>query len=258
MTEPASKRFNPPPNWPVPAGWSPPPSWDPPANWPPAPDGWRFWVDDVVPDPESNEPNPRRASATEAAVSALLLAPTLPAYLFVWDVEWSSPYAVWGLFAWLGVYFVVVAAIFARSEARRWQAAGCAIAAVLLDRGLRALPVFELTEWSLGLFLMAWVGSMTLFVAAWGLARRMRRSWLLGLIPSAVVSVVVATLWYLSDSPATPAGYWLRDVGTFAVGCLLCWAFDRLPGSTSRTSVAGSPPTDERPVRGFGQSVVDR
>jgi hypothetical protein len=39
-------RFNPPPNWPVGAGWTPDPGFVPDPSWPPAPAGWQFWVDD--------------------------------------------------------------------------------------------------------------------------------------------------------------------------------------------------------------------
>lgn len=37
--------FNPPPNWPLPAGFTPTPEWQPEPDWPPAPAGWNFWVD---------------------------------------------------------------------------------------------------------------------------------------------------------------------------------------------------------------------
>lgn len=43
-----TKRFNPPPNWPVPpVGWAPSPDWAPDPAWGPAPDGWQLWVDEA-------------------------------------------------------------------------------------------------------------------------------------------------------------------------------------------------------------------
>ncbi|MGH8894422.1 MAG: Ltp family lipoprotein [Actinomycetes bacterium] len=42
-----TKRYNPPPNWPVPPeAWTPPPGWQPDPAWGPAPDGWQVWTDD--------------------------------------------------------------------------------------------------------------------------------------------------------------------------------------------------------------------
>jgi hypothetical protein len=42
-----TRRFNPPPNWPLPPeGWRPPPGWKPDPAWPPAPPGWELWIDD--------------------------------------------------------------------------------------------------------------------------------------------------------------------------------------------------------------------
>lgn len=43
-----TKRFNPPPNWPVPpVGWAPSPGWAPDPAWGPAPAGWQLWVDEA-------------------------------------------------------------------------------------------------------------------------------------------------------------------------------------------------------------------
>jgi hypothetical protein len=40
------RRYNPPPNWPVPPpGWTPPPEWQPDPSWPPPPAGWQLWTD---------------------------------------------------------------------------------------------------------------------------------------------------------------------------------------------------------------------
>ncbi len=39
-------RFNPPPNWPLPAGFVPPAGWQPDPAWPQAPAGWQLWLND--------------------------------------------------------------------------------------------------------------------------------------------------------------------------------------------------------------------
>ncbi len=45
-----SKRFNPPPGWPVPPrDWIPSQDWKPDPSWPPAPPGWQFWVAEQQP-----------------------------------------------------------------------------------------------------------------------------------------------------------------------------------------------------------------
>jgi hypothetical protein len=64
-----SKRFNPPPNWPVPRGWQPPSDWKPDPSWPPAPDGWKLWVE-----------APRQHSGTAALIggAAVLLGGFIP------------------------------------------------------------------------------------------------------------------------------------------------------------------------------------
>lgn len=42
-----ARRFNPPPNWPLPpTGWTPPKGWRPDPSWPPPPAGWQLWSDD--------------------------------------------------------------------------------------------------------------------------------------------------------------------------------------------------------------------
>jgi hypothetical protein len=42
-------RFNPLPNWPVPApGWTPPPGWAPDPSWPAPREGWQLWIGDAT------------------------------------------------------------------------------------------------------------------------------------------------------------------------------------------------------------------
>lgn len=44
-------RFNPPPQWPVEAGWTPDENWTPDPTWPPSPPGWQFWLPDEPTEP---------------------------------------------------------------------------------------------------------------------------------------------------------------------------------------------------------------
>lgn len=60
-------RFNPPPGWPVPAGFTPDADWRPDPSWPAAPDGWEFWIAEPVAVPP---PAPPQSSAGQAAQSA--------------------------------------------------------------------------------------------------------------------------------------------------------------------------------------------
>jgi hypothetical protein len=55
-----AKRFNAPPDWPVPSGdWTPGADWTPDPSWPPAPPGWQFWVELNRSElPASNTPAP--------------------------------------------------------------------------------------------------------------------------------------------------------------------------------------------------------
>ncbi len=49
-------RYNPPPNWPEPPeGWVPQPGWSPDSSWPPPPPGWRLWVEEDAPSPQTTK-----------------------------------------------------------------------------------------------------------------------------------------------------------------------------------------------------------
>jgi hypothetical protein len=65
-------RFNPPPGWPVPAGFTPAPGWQPEPSWPPPPPGWQLWVGDDYP--------PADTMPIQAIQAGPPSAPPLPGY----------------------------------------------------------------------------------------------------------------------------------------------------------------------------------
>lgn len=50
--------FNPPPGWPIAAGFEPTADWTPDPTWPPAPPGWQFFVANPTPAPQTAEHEP--------------------------------------------------------------------------------------------------------------------------------------------------------------------------------------------------------
>lgn len=77
--EGVTRRFNPPPNWPVPPRrFNPPPDWEPPADFPPPPAGWKVWLEEgetqePIVDPtgdEAPEMDPAQAERAAAAYEA--------------------------------------------------------------------------------------------------------------------------------------------------------------------------------------------
>src|SRR5215831_2024091 len=62
-------RFNPWPQWPLPAGFQPEPGWKPDSSWPPVPPGWPLWVND---DPGYIAPPPPRRPTNGFAIASLI------------------------------------------------------------------------------------------------------------------------------------------------------------------------------------------
>ena len=69
-----------------------------------------------------------------------------------------------------------------------------------------------------------------MYAAAWGIARRQHRKWVIGLPLGVVVVVVYLVCLYLLSATPSRAIHWLEwweiNVGSFVVVCLVCWAFD--------------------------------
>jgi hypothetical protein len=140
------------------------------------------------------------------------------------------------------VYFIVVVVVRARTATVRFAAALLGLLATVLD--LVTLGLVYYTDYGP---LLQWCGNvgggiaLMLFVASWGVARRRRATWRLGLVPTFAIAAAVTLLFQLSWSNDLLGGLlltwyvgWLLWVGAFVLGCLCCWAFD--VGPSARTS----------------------
>ncbi len=171
------------------------------------------------------------------------------------DLDWPvDTVKLWSL-AWtavLGIYFVAVVALFARTAARRLPAVIVGTAVTILDVGIAAVTSFAsytgVVEWADRLMTVV---TLVGFVAAWGIARRQTPKWAIGLAPTLVVAVLIAVLsasglLYRTIGTAWVA-YWVVWIGAFVLGCLICWGFDAM-GSSSTAGTEGMPP----PVQHLG------
>jgi hypothetical protein len=196
------------------------------------------------PGPVAAVDDPHRAPATQAMVSAALLLPTVVAYflrsvvIYQLDGGATSMFRgdVWnmGLTAATDAYFVAVVVMRARTAGGRVGAALIGLVATVLD--LVTLGLVYYTDYGL---VMQWIGNvgsglaLVLFVAGWGVARRRRRTWYVGLVPTFAIAVVVCLIYQLKwatellgDLMLTWYVNWGCWVGAFVLGCLCCWAFD--------------------------------
>ncbi|WP_179476330.1 hypothetical protein [Mycolicibacterium vinylchloridicum] len=80
--------------------------------------------------------------AVQAAISAALLLPTLPAYFFAYRMNVPS-WLSWALVLGLEVYFILVVALWSRRPSRRVAAAVVAVVGLGLDRALIALTQYS-------------------------------------------------------------------------------------------------------------------
>lgn len=169
----------------------------------------------------------RGSPILQTTISALLIVPTLPLYLFA--SEPTSMWSSWASYLPVDLYCIAVVGFWARFPNRRWAAVTFAIGGLFLDRGFVALGYLardagaDKAEW----FLRASYLALPLFVVAWGIARRQHPLWLLGLIPAIAVAALDA--WVSSETSVNIGlGWWLLDITTFVAGCLFCWGFERL------------------------------
>ena len=174
----------------------------------------------------------RYSPRAQAAISAALLIPTMVLY-FVWfqslhiEKSWEAFPAMAGLALVLGLYFIVVVAVVTRIQSRKPRALLVAVVAVGLDTliGFLAGLPSDGARWVWLLHLLI----VFVYAAAWGIARRQHRKWVIGLAVGVVVFVayIGCTVALLVETDAQPwLGWWLLNVGGFAVVCLTCWAFD--------------------------------
>lgn len=171
------------------------------------------------------------SARTQALVSAAALVPT---------VAICAPMAHYGtdiagtVFAALGIYFMAVLAVAARTRRRLWWAMGLTVAALAAegfvldvagdtDMGLQAVLIFLIP---------------IAYVAAWGVARRHNAHWWKVGLPLAAVTVIVPlrviAAVLISDGHTSPVSFWLLWPGVVAAGSLACWATDVAAERASR------------------------
>jgi hypothetical protein len=188
----------------------------------------------------------RYSPAGQAGFVAAAIIPTIVLYVGFWFTPVpENPYlsaAELAVFCLLyGVYFVGIIRLVNRYPRRRDSVWAAAILTVLVDTAVSCapeLPMFHITETALNI---AYVAITVAYVAVWGVARRQSKSWMFGLPFAAAVSW--AAQFGLYQHPGR--SYWWEPltafVGTFVVGCLICWGFDLLGRRlTSRGEAPGS------------------
>lgn len=130
------------------------------------------------------------------------------------------------VFAALGIYFIAVLALAARTRRRLWWALGLTAAALAIEWFV--LGVAGDTDMGLQTALLFLIPIA--YVAAWGIARRHNaRWWKIGL-PLAAITVIaplrgIAAV-LISDGHASPMSFWLWWPGVVTAGSLVCWAAD--------------------------------
>jgi hypothetical protein len=173
----------------------------------------------------------RYSPAKQALISAVLLLVTVLIYFASSQIP--PPLGDIGFTMFLvgstlvvDLYLIVVVALVGRSRTAKIGAVIVAVIATGVDVALSF-------NWDVGpmyapIVHMVYTGVLTLFVAAWGLARRQSWWWLIGLLP-AVIVVGIFQIWFVSfHEVSTWYVSWCVNGGVFALGCLMCWGIDWL------------------------------
>lgn len=189
--------------------------------------------------PASAPPQPTRKSLgnmgsglTQTLISAALIVLTIPVYA---QGVGSRP-SGWGLaprpvYTLLALLLFVAVAALARTPRCRSAAIGITLlGTVVLVIGWQLQPSIHWPLYAMYL----WVFSA---VVAWGVARRRKRRWGFGLIPSALIVLAVLAAHLNTYRASTWVNQWLIDVGVFVLCCVICWAFDSLPAAFRRADV---------------------
>ncbi|MDT5003270.1 MAG: hypothetical protein QOJ24_446 [Mycobacterium sp.] len=189
----------------------------------------------------------RYSPAGQVGFVAAAIIPTIVLYIGFWLIPVpENPYvsaAELAVFCLLyGVYFVGIIRLVNRDPQRRALVSAAAIVTVLVDTAVSCAPelpmFYNIAATAVNI---AYVAVTVAYVAVWGVARRQSRSWMFGLPFAAAVSW--AAQFGLYQHPGR--NYWWEPltafVGTFVVGCLICWGFDVLGRRlTSRGEAPGS------------------
>jgi peptidoglycan/LPS O-acetylase OafA/YrhL len=181
----------------------------------------------------------RWSAPAQSVVSAALVIPTIPLWylrLLPADRGWDSVLdGLWTVAVTLliDVYFVAMVAIFARNSRRRMPALATAVVASVLDLADTALVSFvlgsELLRWADRVLIVV---MLVLFVSAWGIARRRRPLWVIGLAPTFVIAIGLAALyasdWLYDTFTGVYIVFWVLWIGGFLLCSVICWGFDAL------------------------------
>jgi peptidoglycan/LPS O-acetylase OafA/YrhL len=191
----------------------------------------------------------RWSAPVQSLVSTALVIPTIPVWylrLVPFYRDWDSVLSgIWTLALTLVIdlYFVVVVTIFARNRRRRVFALVTAVMASVLDVGDSAIQTYTTPS-----DVLIWADRVltvvifVLLVSAWGISRRRRLLWVIGLVPALVIAILLAAL-YASDllyDTFTDVWivYWGFWVGAFLLCSVICWGFDALASATNAKPVA--------------------
>lgn len=196
-------------------------------------------TDDV--DPNWPPPRPKNAPTVRGpvnrlspAVQSLVCGAFVAVHLVVWLILYGGaiprgPDLTLALGAFTLAYGLAFAAILVfvcRDRGTLAWALSLAAIAVTIDTAFTwsHLPAESLEKPAGAGFVYTLV--ILMFVAAWGLARRQHRNWILGLPVALVVAAVCQADIYTNSGPTTASAAWSLFVGAFAIGCLICWTFD--------------------------------
>lgn len=167
--------------------------------------------------------NTAASTRNQALVGAAALAPTLA----IWPLLAHFGTADLGfMFAGLGIYFIAVLAVVARSRRRLWWALGITVAALAVEGFVLSIA----GETDMGLQTATAVLIPIAYVAAWGIARRRNPLWWKVGLPLAAISVIIPlsawALYLIGSGHTSAAMFWLLWPGVVALGSLVCWAAD--------------------------------
>lgn len=181
----------------------------------------------------------RYSPAAQVGIVAAAIIPTIVLYVAYWLIPLpDNPYlnvAELAVFCLLyGVYFVAIIRVVNRYPQRRDLVWALAIVTVLVDTAVSCAPELPLFyDIAANRVNSAYVAITVAYVAVWGIARRQSKAWMFGLPFAAFVSWLAQFGWFGVGLFLHPGrSYWWEPwtcfVGSFIIGCLICWAFDLL------------------------------
>jgi len=180
--------------------------------------------------PAHPSPASRRSPIVQTVISTALLLSTLALFFGYWQIlsavdPHASVAVALAFTPTYGAYFVAVVWLLVRHRARRRSAVIVAASVALLDTAYTAYELSPGAVTSEALSSCIYTLILTLYVAAWGLARRQHRNWVNGL-PIALLLAGVCQIGITPNLDPNWIVFWSLYVGAFAVGAVICWALD--------------------------------